>query len=173
MSRFSADDYAAAARALMPRGPAWSTDAGSVQGRTVGALAQALTRSDAAAVEMLVAAFPATAAAFLPEWEATLGLAGEGTTDQRRAQIVARLVGAGGQSRARMVALAAALGFTITIATYAPLRAGHFAAGDAALSEAWAYVWRVTVIANGGGLPLAKLQAALDDAKPAETVIIY
>jgi len=171
-SRFSADDYAGAARALMPRGPAWSDDPSSVQGRTVGALAQALQRSDAAAAQLLVDAFPATANAALAEWEATLGLPGEGSPDQRRARIVARLVGAGGQSRARFIALAATLGFTIAIETFAPLRVGTLAAGAPAYDAAWTHAWRVRILANSGGLPPAILKAELDAVRPAETIII-
>lgn len=171
-SRFSAEDYAGAARALMPRGPAWSDDPASVQGRTVGALAQALTRNDAAAVQLLVDAFPATAGAPIEDWEATLGLPGSGTTGQRRSQVVARLVGAGGQSRERYIALAATLGFQIAITVFAPLRAGHFVAGAAALDTAWINIWQVTILANPGGLPPATLKAELDAVRPAETTII-
>lgn len=170
--RFSPDDYAAAARSLMPRGPAWSDDPASVQGRTLAALAQALARNDAAASQLLVDAFPSTADALLIEWEATLGLTGDGAPDQRRAQVIARLVGAGGQSRARMIALAATLGFTVTIATYAPLRAGRFVAGAAAYGTAWIFAWSVTVTANSKALPIATLRAALEAARPAETTII-
>lgn len=170
--RFTADDYAAAARALLPRGPAWSDDPASVQGLTVGALAQALARNDAAASQLLVDAFPTSADALLEEWEATLGLTGDGTPDQRRARVIARLVGAGGQSRERFIALAATLGFTISIFLRPPLRAGHFVAGDAVYDTAWIYAWRIRILANPGGLPIATLKAELDAVRPAETILI-
>lgn len=171
-SRFTADDYAGAALALLPRGPAWSNDPTSVQGRTVGALAQSLTRNDAAASQLLVDAFPTTADALLAEWEATLGLSGEGTADQRRSRVVARLIGAGGQSRARYIALAGTLGFTIAITVHAPLRVGHFVAGMAVHGSIWINVWRVTILANLGGLSPATLKSELDAVRPAETTII-
>lgn len=172
-SRYSAEDYAGAAIALMPRGPAWSDDRGSVQGRTLGSLAQALTRSDAAAVQLLADAFPATAGSLLREWEATLSLSGDGTLEQRRARVVARLVGAGGQSRDHFIALAATLGFEIVIETFAPLRVGTFSAGAPVRSAAWVHAWRVTVLDNPGGLDPAVLEAELDAVRPAETIIIF
>lgn len=176
-ARFSADDYAAAARALMPRGAVWSTDPASVQGRTVGALAQALERVDSAAVQLLADAFPSTTAALLPEWEASLGLPdpviGLATTDsQRRAQIVARLIGAGGQSRIRFITFAASLGFTITIGVYAPLRVGHFSAGAPVYGGAWASAWSIHITANAGTLSATQLKAEIDAIRPAETVTL-
>jgi len=176
-ARFGAYAYAAAARALMPRGPAWSDDPDSVQGRLLGALALALWRSDAAAVQLIADAFPATAGALIGEWETSVGLpdpdapAGGADAD-RRAQIVARLVGAGGQSRERFIAFAASLGFTIAIETYAPLRVGRFVAGSAARSDAWSHAWGVRITANAGTLTPAQLKAKLDALRPAETTIL-
>lgn len=173
-ARFPADEYARAARALMPRGAAWANDPQAVQGKTLAALALTLWRSDAAAMQLLVDAFPATTGALLDEWEASLGLtAPDGASaDQRRARVVARLVGAGGQSRARFIAFAATLGFTIAIDNFAPLRAGRFRAGDAARSRPWIDAWRVRILANPGGLPPATLKAELDAIRPAETTIL-
>jgi uncharacterized protein YmfQ (DUF2313 family) len=113
----------------------------------------------------------------LPEWEQTLGLpdpiTGPGSTiDQRRAEVVARLVGAGGQSRERFIEFAASLGFTITIGNYSPLRIGHFNAGDEARSAAWLDVWAVHVTANTGNLSNDDLKAELDAIRPAETTVI-
>lgn len=176
-ARFSAEDYAGAARALMPRGPIWADDGNSVQGKVLAALATALWRSDAAAVQLLADAFPATTQALLGEWEASLGLPDAlieaGATDaQRRAQLVARLVGAGGQSRARFIAFAATLGFTISITNFAPLRAGHFNAGDAAYSERWTDAWAIHIAANASGLAGSALKAEIDAIRPAETTTL-
>lgn len=176
-ARFAAADYANAMRALMPRGAVWPLSSDSVQGDTLAGLAPTMERIDAAAVALLVGAFPATADELLPEWEASLGLPdpviGAGPTDdQRRAQVVARLVGAGGQSRQRFIDFAATLGFTITITNYAPLRAGHFNAGDAAYGTAWADAWGIHVAANAGGLTADQLKAAIDEIRPAETTTI-
>lgn len=173
-ARFSRDDYAAAARALLPTGAAWSADPSSVQGKVLAALALAFWRSDAEGVGLLADAFPASTSHLAPEWEASLGLIDGAslTTEQRRKRIVARLVGAGGQSRERFIAFAASLGFAITITTHAPLRAGHFVAGDAAKGIAWASAWTVTTTGNTGGLTATALRTELAAIKPAETTLI-
>ncbi|MDH4745814.1 YmfQ family protein [Sphingomonas sp. CBMAI 2297] len=173
-ARFSQEDYAAAARALMPRGAVWPEDGTSVQGKLLRALALTWWRIDAAAVQLLEDTFPATTDALIEEWEATVGLhAADGASiEQRRAKVVARLVGAGGQSRERFISFAATLGFTITITNYAPLRVGHFNAGDAAYGQAWADAWGVHITTNTGGLPPAALIAELEAIKPAETTIL-
>ena len=173
---FSADDYAAAARALMPRGAVWPDDAQSVQGELLAALALTWWRIDADAQHLLADAFPGTTVALLEEWEASVGLPDAAiiaaNDDQRRAQVVARLAGAGGQSRERFITFAATLGFTITITNYAPLRVGHFHAGDAAYGQIWADAWGVHITANTGGMSPDALKAELEAIKPAETIIL-
>lgn len=176
-ARNTAADYAAASRALMPRGAVWPDDLDATQSKLLAALAMAWWRVDGAAVQLLGDTFPATTQALLSEWEESLGLPDPAigvaaNDDQRRAQIVARLTGAGGQSRQRFIDFAAALGFTITITNYAPLRAGHFRAGDAAYGQKWADAWGVHITANAGGLSSSALKAALDRIKPAETTVL-
>lgn len=173
-ARFSADDYAGAARALAPRGPAWANDPASVQGKTLAALALTLWRSDAAAVQLLRDAAPGTTTALIDEWEASVGLAAPvgATIEQRRSRVLARLIGAGGQSRGRFIAFAAALGFTIAIDNFAPLRVGHFRAGDAVFGNAWGSAWRVRILASQGLMTTDQLKAELDAIRPAETIIL-
>nr|WP_277923139.1 putative phage tail protein [Sphingomonas sp. CARO-RG-8B-R24-01] len=161
----------------MPRGAVWADDPTSVQSTMIGALSKSLWRSDAAAVQLLQDAFPATTDALLGEWEATLGLPdpviGPGATpDQRRAQVIAKLIGAGGQSRQRFVDFAATLGFTVTIRNYGPMRSGHVNVGDAVYGAIWADAWGVHIVTNTGGLPAATLKAELDAIKPAETTVL-
>jgi uncharacterized protein YmfQ (DUF2313 family) len=161
----------------MPRGPAWSDDPSSVQGRVLGALALSLYRSDEAASDLLVDAFPATTEQLLPEWEASLGLPDPivgpgGTDDQRRSQVVARLVGAVGQSRQRFIDFAAQLGFVIAIGNYATFRVDVSTVETPVYDSSWTDVWSVHVTSNPGGLDVAVLKAELDAIKPAETTII-
>ena len=174
--RYSAADYAAAAIALRPRGAVWPDDVNSVQAETLGALSASLARSDSDAVALLVDAFPFTTLGLLPEWEESLGLpdpcAGSSpTVAQRQAQVRARFIGGGGLSRARYIAFAAALGFTITITVFSPFRVDRNRIGDALASDDWAYAWEVTVVTNFGGLPLAVLQCELQSIAPADTTL--
>lgn len=173
-AQFTADDYASAARALAPRGPAWANDPASIQGKTLAALALTLWRSDAAAVQLLKDSAPGTTIALIDEWEASVGLAAPvgATIEQRRSRVLARLIGAGGQSRCRFIAFAAALGFTIAIDNFAPLRVGHFRVGDAVYGNAWGSAWRVRIIASQGLMTTDQLKAELDAIRPAETIIL-
>lgn len=173
---FEAIDYAAAARALMPRGRVWPTDPDSVQQLFLLAIGKTFERSDASAMAILAGSLPgSTVSGFLPEWEATLGLpdpciGSSPTFAQRFAQVLARFVGAGGQSRAHYIAYAAALGFTITITTYSSAHPGPTGLGISGTQ--WNFVWGVTVVANASGLSSGALKCELDAVRPAETTII-
>ena len=175
--RFAVADYAAAARALMPRGLAWPMDPDTEQSRTLLAIAAMFERSDGYANALLKGALPGEPTPLLPEWEATLGLpdpcAGENPTlEQRLNQVRGRFVGAGGQSRQRFIDFAAALGFTIRITNYAPFRAGLSTIGNPLASDEWSFVWGVTIVETTGALPVDALICELEAIKPAETTLI-
>ncbi len=169
-------DYATAMRRLMPWGRVWSDDDASVQAKVYTALAGGFERSDAAAVDLLVDVFPGSTTDLLPEWEASLGLPDpcvgpEATVEQRRAQVVARLVAGGGLSAARYIAFAAELGFTIEIQTYAPFRVGINRVNQRLYSSAWAHAWGVRILANTSGLAPEVLLCELEAIRPAETTV--
>lgn len=175
--RFGVADYAGAARALMPRGLAWPTDADTEQSRMLAAIATTFSRSDGRANALLYGSLPGASTPLLPEWEATLGLpdpcAGTNPTiAQRLDQVRGRFVGVGGQSRQRFIDFAAALGFTINIKNYAPFRAGLSTVGNPLASDAWSYVWGVTIVQTTGALPVKALMCELEAIKPAETTLI-
>jgi len=176
-ARFATADYAAAARALMPRGRAWSQDPSSVQGQLLEALSGSLEDSDTVASALLAGSLPGANPDLLGEWESTLGLpdpcAGPNPTmQQRAAQVLARFVGGGGQSRPRFIQYAALLGFTIQIVNYAPFRAGRSTIGNPLASDAWTFVWGIRVLANTSGLSTDVLICELETIKPAETTIL-
>ncbi|MFH5923855.1 YmfQ family protein [Roseomonas xinghualingensis] len=186
-------DHLAALQALMPTGPVWPRAVGTTQ-ETVGrGLVPSITRLCAAARALITDAFPATAYQLLPEWELTLGLPDPctgrpPTLQQRRAQVVARLAGQGGQSRAYFIGQAALIGYAITIEEFAPARAGGLHAGGSLNGAAWAHAWRVrapsvTVApfvagASAAGEPLAAwgnqaLECTLRRLRPAHTTLIF
>lgn len=175
-ARFTSADYASAVRALMPRGRVWPDDPGSNQSQAVSGLVGSFERLDADAVDLIADAFPATTDQLLPEWEASLGLpdacAGDAQTiAQRKAHVLVRFIGAGGQSRAHFIAYAASIGFKISITAYAPFRVGVNACGQPLYGPAWAYAWGVKILANTGGLDASVLLCELNAMKPAETVV--
>ena len=148
-----ADDYAAALAALLPHGAAWPRDRDSVAMAVVRGLAAEMARVHehmrAEVLERETA--PWRAVDPLAEWEAILGLPdccspADATTEERRAALAERLTSRGGQSRAYFTAVAAALGYAITITEYRPFRCGLSCCGQALNADpGWYAVWRVTV----------------------------
>ncbi|WP_050136869.1 YmfQ family protein, partial [Yersinia pseudotuberculosis] len=110
----------------------------------------AYQRSDEDAQDLLSAAFPDTATALLPEWEATLGLpdlCAIGEIDsmiQRQRAVVAKLFGIGGQSAAYFIRVAKALGYDITVTQYRQACAGMSVCRDALNGEEWPFTWLIT-----------------------------
>jgi uncharacterized protein YmfQ (DUF2313 family) len=191
--QYSAADYLAALQALLPRGRAWPRDGDANLTKVVTGLVQVFARNNVAAADLIVDAFPLTTLQLLPQWEATLGLpdpcAGVSPTIQaRRAQVVAKFTGIGGQSAPYMIAYAKSLGYVITITQYVPARIGQSAAGQPLYGVAWAHAWRVNSALSTvnkarigvatAGEPLASwsntvLQCELQEIAPAHTVLIF
>jgi uncharacterized protein YmfQ (DUF2313 family) len=190
---YTASDYLAALQALMPRGRVWPKDPSSVQSQALACFMPTFVRSNQAANELLVDAFPATADNLLPEWESTLGLpdpcAGMSPTlQQRQGQVVARLTNSGGQSIPFFVGYAESLGYTVTITQFTPFRMGQQRMGCQLGGPEWAFTWQVnsppetiTYFRMGQsamGEPLASwgnavLECELDTIKPAYTILNF
>lgn len=144
---YTAADYAAALAALKPPGSVWPAEADTVQATVELALAATPARLSDRAAYLLVDAFPDTTLELLPEWEATLGLPDPcigtlPTTQQRRAQVLSRLVGNGGQSIAYFVDIAAQLGYAITVEEFSPSSFGR-TFGMPFGGDDWAHTWQV------------------------------
>lgn len=188
---YSAADYLRALQALLPRGRVWPRDPDAKQTAVLSGFTPCFETLTARANHLLVDAFPASTYELLPEWESTLGLpdpcAGEApTTQQRVAQVVARLVASGGQSIRYFTAVAAALGYAITITQFVPSRFGK-RFGTAFGGTAWAFAWQVNAptftinqLQFGGsfGTPFASwgnnvLQCELQRLAPAHTTVSF
>lgn len=191
---YSADDYKEVLKALLPPGRAWPRELGTFQDLVMGGLAPTFERLDARAQTLLVDAFPGSTVELLPEWEATLGLPDpcEGEAqglEQRRAQVVARLVNAGGQSIPYFLGVLARLGYTdATISQYAPFRADVDHADYPVYSSAWAFAWNINLpelrvfyfqadISSVGEALVTISDTAvfctIDALKPAHTIVSY
>lgn len=190
---YSIADFHAALQSLLPVGRAWSKDPGSVQDQTVACFAPAFARNSAAALNLLAAAFPATALDLIPEWQESLGLpdpcAGVAPTlAQKRSQIVARLTDSGGQSAPYFIELAAHLGYAIAINNDAPFRCGQSSCGDHLGNQDWFFVWTVTAPVNTdlpflagqstAGAPLGSnnntvLECELQERQPAHSILKF
>lgn len=190
---YSVDDFHAALWNLMPRGRAWAKEPGSVQDQVLASLAPSHQRLCAASLGLISDAFPATAIDMIPEWQLTLGLpdpcAGPAPTlIQQRQQIVARFADDGGQSAAYFEALAATLGYQITITNNAPFRCGQSACNQQLGGQEWSFSWVVHAPSytvnpflagqSAAGDPLsstgnAVLECELQERSPAHTVLQF
>ncbi|KFX64272.1 tail protein [Burkholderia sp. K24] len=188
---YSAADYLQALQALLPRGRVWPRDPDATQTSVLSGFTPCFAALTTRANYLLVDAFPSSTFELLPEWESTLGLpdpcAGEApTTQQRVAQVVARLTATGGQSIAYFTAVAAALGYPITITQFVPSRFGK-QFGTLFGGTAWAFAWQVnaptftvTNLQFGGSFGTAfaawgnnVLQCELQRLAPAHTTVLF
>ena len=173
---FTADDYAQAMANLLPRGAAWSRDPSSTLMNLLRALAPTYVRSGVAAANLIWDTSPETTTNFVVEWEETLGLPDKctppnPTLEQRKAAILAKFIGTGGQSIPYFIGVAAALGFPITITELstpyhwqinAPtVNASYFMLGTGSLND---YFW---TIGN------TELECRLRAIMPAHTVLTF
>lgn len=179
-ARYGTDEYTSAIQSLFPVGRVWPRASDSVMTTLIRALAAAYRQNDADAVQLLVDAFPKTASALLPEWEATLGLpddcACNASSDEalRRQVVVSKLIGTGGQSAAYFISLAEAMGYGISIKQYRQARAGLSVCGDAINGDRWPYVWEVTITDadNDATCALKLLLCRLEEFSPAHTKLM-
>lgn len=190
---YSAEDYLGQFQRLLPRGRIWHRGWGEVQDADLLTLMPVWARLGNRLNDLITQIFPCTTTELLPEWEVSLGLPDPctgplPTIQQRTSAVCAKFSARGGQSIAYFEALAAALGFEITIQTFYPFTVGRSRVGDHLFDEKWAYAWQVTASTNqilyfrvGSstvGDPLATwgnqlLQCVLENYKPANTEVIF
>lgn len=150
-----------------------------------------LDAAQAEADRLLVEMFPDGAVDLLPDWERVYGLTPSATDpiQYRQARVIMKMRELGGLSRAYFIALAASLGWTITIDELTPFECGVDRCGDRLYIEAIRFIWRVNVSGSAvyrfrcgqsacgepltGWIPNAALQTILEELKPAHTYIIY
>jgi len=176
-SKYSATDYAAAMRMLLPRGKVWPTDSSSTQSKVIDGLAITAQRSDSAAVDLVTGAFPSTADQLIPEWNKTLGLPDSGlgtitSTSVNRQQILTKLTATGGQSIAYFQSLASALGFTISITEFVRHTVST-PVSQPINGIYWPFGWKVTVLSSTTPSNLQSLKAIFNRYKPAHTVLYF
>jgi uncharacterized protein YmfQ (DUF2313 family) len=135
-ARRTAEDYQEGFAALLPTGPAWPRDPESVLMQVLLGQAAIWERVDGRAADMIeIESDPRFTTEMLDSWEAAYGLPDPctpepGTVAARRRALLDRMTTMGGQSRAFFIALAALLGFTITITERAPFMCGVSRCGD-------------------------------------------
>ena len=123
----TSDDYLSQLQALLPPGPAWTRDPDATLTRLLHAYADELARVDARAADLTREADPREALELLVEWLRAFGLSDEctpadafDTLAEQRAALVSRVTQTGGATAQYLIAIAAALGFEITITEVRP-----------------------------------------------------
>lgn len=139
--------------ALLPRGDFW--EGFPTLKALLAAWAEELSRVHGRMLDLLREADPSQAVETLSDWERVLALPDEcmplaASIEERQQAVVAKLIGQGGQSIAYYTALAAALGYTITITEFDPWTC----VSDCTYplyGEAYAYAWQVNVLTAPDG----------------------
>lgn len=179
----TSDAYARMLKQLLPRGPLWFVEPGSVLSKTLLAIADELARVGERGEDLIEESDPRTATETLDDWERNLGLpdhcieAIPATDEERRLAITQKLIKRGGQTPALYIALAAAAGYDVEItedygATIA--RSGKCRSGDRIYGEEWAHVWKVTADPpSGPALSHDELECIINRAKPAHTFVFF
>ncbi|MDT7952831.1 MAG: putative phage tail protein [Acetobacteraceae bacterium] len=149
LAGLTTDDFAQAIARLYPRGRALPRESDTTLARLNAALGDAIFGVHAEGVALLEReADPAYTVELLPDWEAEYGLPdpctpANPTLQQRRNALLAKIAGIGGQSSAYYIAVAASLGYQISITELQPFRVGRNRMGDNLRSSAWQFVWIV------------------------------
>jgi uncharacterized protein YmfQ (DUF2313 family) len=152
----TADQYLDQLQALLPRGAAWTRSPGAVLTNVLDAVAQECGRVDLRAENLLDEIDPRTTYELLSEWERVYGLpescvTGTLTTDQRRAALVTKITGLGGQSPRYILATLERLGFVSS--KWTP-RAWHFVAA----AQSWTAA-NATLTVNATSITLSATAA--------------
>jgi uncharacterized protein YmfQ (DUF2313 family) len=189
-----ADDFTQALADLLPVGALWPRDPDTTLMALVAGLAAGANAAHQRAQDLLMReSDPAQTVELLPDWERAYGLpdtcAPEGQgLQERQAALQARIAALGGQSRAYFIAVAAALGFEITIEEFRPFRADRSTVETALNDAPWPFTWRVhapeqTIILfrtdrSTADEPLSRasnqiLECVLSRLAPAHTTVLF
>lgn len=167
---FDQADHLASLLAKLPPGRAWPRDPDATQVAYWNGVADFYAVQTANAKALLADAFPANTVQLLPEWQASLGLPDPAGTDPRTAtaQVVWKFASFSGPTPAAFTAFAAALGFTVTVESRAPFRAGQSRAGQRVGKSDWFFAWTIT-----GPSDLATVTGLLTEVAPAHSILLF
>jgi len=168
------DRYTDLLLALMPPGIAISRSTESIFHDLAARCAVEFARVYERGADLLSEGVPSTTSELLDQWEQALGLPDTcytpTTDDERRAAIIARIVGTGGHSLADYTALAATLGYAAPVfTTYAPFVMGS-SMGDAFYNGPWRSTALVTL---EPGLYDALIECVFNHQKMAHETLLF
>lgn len=143
----TANQYKTQLQALLPKGLAWPRGTDATLTKLMRAFAQELARVDARASALLEEVDPRTTNELLTDQERVAGLPDSCVMEtlsnaQRIAALVNKLTTVGGLSKAHYIALAASLGYEITITYFRPWTVLS-PVNEPLYGEEWRFVWQV------------------------------
>ena len=150
-------------QALMPRGRAWTRDAGATLTALLRAFAAGMSALDLKALQARIDVLPSRTTDLIDEWERTVGLPDECSEEAatglaaRRAVVVERLVSRVDLNQQTFKALARSFGLTVTVDEQDQPRAGMIDGLDVTGGR-WRHVWWITVTADE-----SRFKSVLDD----------
>lgn len=183
-------------KSLLPVGPAWPRDNDSVMTIVLKPLAEELSDVEERIASLIAESDPRTVLEMLTDWEREFGLPDscnpEGLTlQERKAALIQKVYGTGGQSIAYFKSLADMLGyFDVEIKEFRPFiagknRCGDFLGGAHTIRHYWRVAIpnaRVTYFRTGASrcgeklgiiARAADLECIFNRYKPAHTVLIF
>lgn len=146
-------DYQVAALNLLPRGDVWPRDLARIPAKFFSAIADLFAHFHFDTTNIVdVELNPGTTSQLLSQWEAEFGLPDPcvpqpQTIEQRRTALIAKITELGGLSRQHYIALAASLGFAITITEFRPITCLDRCI-DPIIGVPWRFLWQVNAPAT-------------------------
>lgn len=170
---FISERYALPAQDLLPNGPAWPRASDAFLTLLVRAASYGFARLERRAQNFVnKEAHPNKTLEMLPDWEEALGIEASGTVAERRAAVVAKLIGLGPTPAARpaLLALAASFGYDLVgVRTYTPLTVGQ-GCGQEDYNTGWRFRADYVVYSLGVGIDAA-FKAALAQRGQEHTIL--
>ena len=135
--------------ALLPTGPAWSPDSGTVLDELLDAIASQMADVDQSGANLLDEIRPSTTFELLPDWERVVGLPDicsvlGSTVTVRRASLLEKLVSKPTLNPSEFVRIGESFGVTITVEEHDQTRAGTSSALNTGGGR-WRHVWWITI----------------------------
>lgn len=171
--RFTHENFRQALLYLLPMGPIWSREPGSLCHYWASIIGQVYVRNSDRAIELLQVSFPGTATELLDEWEKTVGLpdpcVGEVTDLQLRQRLVVDRLVSSVDSNINFYIMYAKkyFGFDITIDQFTPFRLGTHLNRPLG-GEDWSHTWRIR-----SDQDLKYLPCIFNRISPTHTLVYY
>ena len=147
-------DYLRLLQSLLPKGRAWTREAGSVLSQLLDGKAQIFASIEDRADQLLVERDTRTVSELLTEYEFEYDSPGDcleivTTVEERKSLVYQKVIALGGLNPAYIIELAAALGYTIVITEHAPFWCGMGGCGDPIGDGEALFTWTVSTSFSG------------------------